>query len=663
MPQIARPQPAVTQDVVAELAAMLPPDADRCAVARTGLLPARRRAFFLRLSQGDPTAWLPGAPFTAFATAERIAGDGRRSFVMFARIAAEPETVRAFLDAHVSSPLLWGSEPSGGRGRSQWAQFLGRGVLRVQRGRWPEATGPAGVSTRCLELVRMYPDAIEVASRRGEEVILGEDAQFPRRVDTLVRVDGRAVTIRRDLVFATARQAIESLRSPDSLSGGPGLLGDTLADAPDTWRRGRVVAARSELLWSDLELLAEDDRQLLLAAQAANAVRVPRPASDVDVSNLAVVRQQRRLWRDVLAASHGAARRGAAEQLRLLLSRAIALHAAEHLLAEDLARVLLDELDDPAQAVAVVDGVLTQGPPEPEEWQMLRREALARFDQSGLARALEVDGILNRNEVPSAASDLVSLVGAGVDYAFAEGVRVAVATLVPVGTASRLRAVPPARLPLESLPDAVVELATLGRELTAPSAVYVVARDVASATPVPWHPDTAPVVRLRDRRGEPVLVGVATLGDPRLGRIGVTLTESLASGPVELIVFLVPMDGSGPDVVVRVAGRLDNGAFDLERAAAGAARVDWPAVARYLGAPLGALERRLFPPPELVVDAEGTDDARLLAELAVEVEGVRCETVALRVRCFASAERPDAALRLLRRFAGRRLAAEAARLR
>ena len=650
-------------DEAATLAAALPVGANRCAVSRPGRLPQNRRALFVRLSQGDLLPWVPDAPVVVFASADRVGPDGRRSSVALVRTSLDPATVRRWLETHAPLRIRFdgspaGDEPDGQRAFS--ARFIDSHTLRLQLGPWPvtSSDGP-GAEARCVALARSFPEAAEVASRHGEVLVLGASAHLPHRTDVVIVTDAAAVTVTRDVLMATAQQAEDrrlerAETEPLTLS----VMGDLYPDRVEHTRSGRVLSSRLRILWEDLFLAAQDQQRMAAAIVEDERRHHPQPAESIDLGTLSNVRRQVALWTQRVASSRGAARRASAEQLRVLLERAVVAHAAELELARQLTRLWIDELEDGAAAVAVADTVLARGPSDAEGWRSLRREAHAVSGRDALARALAEDGVVDGASSERAATDLSALRRQGVDYEFAEGAWLAAQAVESRADRLRMRDVAPARLPVDSFAETIGELADLASRRNGPAALYVLARGDRSDQRLLWNPDTSPVVEVRDASGAPRLIGVASTGDPRVRAMGRAIADGLLLGPIELAVFVVPIGGSQtrPELVLRIAGELESDAFVIDRASGGAARVDWRAVTRLLAEPLAALEPRVFPPPELEVDVADERDGRRLVELAAEHGAVECTRVAHRVRCSSAPEAPGAAREVLRRFAADRLA-------
>ena len=642
-------------DPGAQLAARLPPGANRCAVARPYLVPRARRGLVLRMSQADALPWVPGAPIASFASADRVGPDGRRSSVALVRTTADPATVRRWLEEHAPVRARFegrGASDEGGRAFS--ARFVDAHTLRLQLGPWPvtSSDGP-GAEARCASLAREFPEAAEVASRHGEVVVLGASAHLPRRTDLVLVADDTAVTITRHMHMASADQAEDRRLDLDELDPYAwSMAGDIYPERVDHTRRRHVLSSRMRILWEDLVLAAQDQRRMAAAIAEDERQREPRRPMDIDVSNLAVARSQIGLWTQRVAANRGALRRASAEQLAVLLERAIDAHPSEVELARQLARLSIDELADAEAAIAITERVLATTPPDVEEWRILRREAHAALGPEPLARVLAEDGVVAAAAVQRAAADLAALLRQGVDYEFAEGAWVASREIESRADRLRLRDVAHARLPIDSFVETFAELAEIGSPRQGATALYVLARGERSEHRLLWNPETTPVVEVGDTGGARRLVGVASTGDERLRSMGRSIADGFVLGPIELAVFVVPIDGSPaePQLVLRLAGTLESDAFVLEQASGGAARVPWREVARLLADPLADLEPRVFPPPELEIDVASEREARRLSDLAAEHGYLRCARVDHHVRCQSSPEAPSAAAEVLRRF-------------
>lgn len=655
-------------DVGTELAAALPVGANRCAVARPHLLPQARRSLFVRLSQSDPLPWVASAPVAAFASADRVAPDGRRSSVALVRTTADPATVRRWIEQHAPLRIRFDARSPGVDGtRAFAARFIDRDTLRLQLGAWPvtDSDGP-GAEARCVELARRFPDAAEVASRHGEVVVLGAAAHLPRRTDVVVVADVSAVTLTRYVHMTSAQQAEDRrLELADIEPFTFSMMGDLYPERIDHVRQRHVLSSRMRIRWEDLVLAAQDQRRMAAALVEDERRREPQQPGEVDVTNLAVAHEQIALWTQRVASSRGALRRASAARLRALLERTVAAHPAELELSRQLARVLIDELDDGEAAVVVVDRVLSRQPADPEGWRVLRREAFAARGVEPLAPVLEEDGLVPRGDARRAAADLVALRRQGVDYEFAEGVWVAAQVVEARADRLRMRDVASARLPLDSYMETLAELADIASGREGPAALYVLARGERSTHHLLWNPDTSPVVEVGDAGGDRRLVGVASTGDARVRAMGRSLSDGFVLGPIELAVFVVPIGGSPsrPELVLRLGGTLEVDALVLERASGGAARVDWREVARLLAEPLAALEPRVFPPPELEMSLANEREGRRLDELAMAHGAVHCTRTDHRIRCTSSPEAPSAAREVLRRFVRERLAGAARTLR
>src|SRR5690606_37117408 len=121
--------------------------------------------------------------------------------------------------------------------------------------------------------------------------------------------------------------------------------------------------------------------------------RRARPLEEIDVERLPFVRAQVRLREERLSRLHGEGRRRGAEELAQLIARALEQHPEALDLARRLARLQLDELEDPPGAIRTVDAALATGMERDDVWRVLRRGAwvaeVARAEPSTVASARE----------------------------------------------------------------------------------------------------------------------------------------------------------------------------------------------------------------------------------------------------------------------------------
>lgn len=655
-------------DDTALLAESLPPGANRCAAVRPALLPARRRAIFVRLSHSDPIPWTRGAPIRAWASAVRAGPDGHRSMVALARVTEPPDRVRAWLDEFSPRLIRWdgeGAEQGDPAEAAYRARFVDDRTLRIQKGSWPVVRGEGpGAEARCARLARAHPEAVEVASHHGDVVMLGIHPDVPRHTDTIIVADSERLEVTRRVTMASAEQAEErredfGAREADVWSS---VGGELLFDRVQHERRGRVLVTRMRMLWEDLVLAAEDQRRMAAAIAEDQRRHRPRPPERIDVQNLAVVGHQVALWSQAVDAARGAARRAKAAQLRTLLERAVAAHPGELGFSRRLARLLIDELDEGRAAAEVVEDVLARHPRDERSWRVLRREAAAAVGPEALARVLVSDEVVAAADADRAARDLAALRRSGVDYEFAEGVWLAAQAIERRTASLSLREVDATPFPLDAFTETLGELSVLGARNDGPRAMYVVARGERSDHHVMWHPEEAPVVEVGVGAGERRVAGVATIGDARTRAMGRALFDSFTLGPLELTVLVVPLGGSPdrPEVALRLGGTLETDRFVLDHVSGPAARASWGEVARLLARPLFAMEPdRVFPPPELVLELRTEREMTRLLDLASDRGALTCARTHLRVQCTTHPESPGAPLEVLRRFAAERLRRQA----
>ncbi len=668
----ARPRgaPPTTVDVGAQLAARLPTGADACVVGRPSLLSAARRSLFAQASQGDPLAWLPRAPVVAFAMARHEQPGSHPTTVLLVRTSTDAPTVRDWFLRNAQLRFAFGTvdddDPPDVR-----VSIDDERTLRVTSGRWPRRSDP-GTERRCLDLALRSPDALEVSSKRGLVVRMGGYPNVARARDVVATDDGTSVRlIRRTLTDAAATEGlpfgdldVDDLLRPSVAQFASRWLVQVTHDAHD----GPLRVTEMRISWEDLALLRQDV-SVITAAEVAGAQRTePHDVTAVDVTNLAVVERERLLWAARMDESvSGDARAHAAEQLRALLERAIPEHPAQTDLRRALFEVLSRELEQPRAAIAVAEAALTDlgALGDAESWRQLRREGFARLAASELAPVLVEDGIVDASASQRAAVALERLVADGTDYAFAEGSWIAADALLRrvQSQRSHIQRMPPTTLPLAALPEAI---SALLESRGVQGALYVaVAGHVRPWGLVQWDAEQSPVVDL-ELGDDTYLVGVASVGaTDRLRALGVTLSDHVAGGAAGVSFFVVPLGGSAGQAVSwgHLDGQIEDDRLHVERALGPAARVDWDRVRRYLADPLASAAERVFPPPEVRIDAASTRDVNALLSAADAEHGLSCERRdELGISCAAASDEPDSLRRALVVFATARLGQEAQRL-
>lgn len=616
----ARPAPS---DAAVEVAALLPDDAERCVVARPGLVAERRRALVRLHSHAEPAAWDTELGIVAYASALAEGEGGRQVRRSYYRLASpSPELVRDVL--HVR----WLDEPcEGDECRRAVARWIDARTLEVARYEWPRRPLPVS-SGDCVQLARESPDAIEVASRVTEQ--LGTIHLLrPARERTSLRVEGSSLESERELTFD---DAVEARILEAQIAHGRSIESALLPLGPAVRRverDGAQLRVRESRRWDELELAVEDERLAEQALARTAARHEPLPVARVRVDDLGSVRHQLRLRRAELARLAPDARARAAAELRDLLRRALVAHPSEASLALALARLELDVLDEPRASLAIAEDMLARGGIDERLWRALRREALARIDGAALARALAADGLASGGDAQRGAEDLAALLALGVPYEWAEGAWTSSRELLEArGPLSRANA----RLPLEGLLGALVGWARLGdaaRHLT----VQIAVRSPHAGEVRAIGETRAELVSVRAPRGGMVFVAAVPSPDlVALRRLGALLAPAIASGPLEVVVAL--RDPSGAHVsTLRVAGELAGDTLEIERVSEELAPAPWPLVARYLAQPLAELETALFPPPTLTVRAESAEVAAELRRSAEVTHPGACGVAGPMLRC------------------------------
>jgi hypothetical protein len=624
-----------------ELAAALPTGAEVCAVARPGAVAPSRRGLLRPLSQAGPLAWLGGVSVTAQAWASRSADGGRRAAVGLLRVNDPEAVVRARMASESATRLAWDGDtcdPPACLGLR--ATFVDARTVRIEQGTWPEGEA-AGVERRCRALALARPDALEVSVRLGTMTAPDLEVHVPRWVETLLRPMEGGVLREHLREMATSGAATES-RWQEVVDEG------TLARgvATDGWteQRGRVVRSIRTFAFEDLALASQDARRLR-RAQAHWATTPRGQGATVDVQDLRSVREAVVRHKRALTESTEAVRRSVARDLRALLERAAAAHPGETGLAHDLVRLLLDELGD-AEAAAEVARAALPRVPEAERplWRRLWREALAQRGPAHLAPALVAHGVVPEPRAAQAAEDLAALARGGVDYEWLENAW-GLAEVLGARTIPRNR-IAPVALPLDTFVATLRATGTLATHEAGPHALYVLARGPAVHGA---DPSGDACLRFHDTDGAPTcFVAVHDPARPSAGER--TLPFGLGQGAFTLHAQLVPLPaGEGQRVRhLQVEGRVRGETILIEGTSSSVGADGWGRVHRYLGLPLATPERRVFPPPELLVDAEGVRAATRLLRASRTVDGLACQAAGSRLSCelqsTALAEAPARAL-------------------
>jgi len=642
--------PEARHDAALELAALLPRGAHRCAVARPGAMSALQRSAYAQLSQGEEYAFLPDAPFVAVASAYRETARGIVRLTLV-RTSADREAVRHYLEERSGVRLVWPDEEDDLPHAARYeARFIDDRTVAIGSTDFPESTR-IGAEARCLSLASMHPGAVEVGSRRGrigQLVDLG--GLVPRRVDYRASVDAVRLSMVRVSIMRSSPE-VSGMRPPSfdgPLFGALPLA--VLAESRDERVEGRRVIETTRVAWQDMFLALEDERRIRVAIAADLRARGPQPASSVNVENLALVHEQRLLW-EALVDVPGDRGVEARRELSRLLERAIESHPREAELRGQLFDLLARHVGDAESAAEVATQAITDGVGDTETFRQLRREALARSDAAELARALGAEGIVSRGQAQGAAEALAAAVLDGADYAFAEGAWIAGRALVRRAYGARARRVTSVAMDLSGLVESIgvlVDVADVG------GALWV----AVEGTRPPWgvarfSAEDAPRIALNV--GRDVLVGAAsTSGDPRLRALGDSLADSLSPGPIVVSFIVVPFGGDAARPVAwgRFEGVLASDVFTIQRIAGRAADVDWARVNRYLAGPLASSLGRVFPAPEVTIEAVTPAEAEALTSLSDLHPFVICRRRGLEATCHGAPEQPRAVHDFIIEFAG-----------
>lgn len=645
----ATPPPPSPEPVA--LLAELPEGAQRCAVARPGLVSSARRGLLSPLTHADRLAWHPDVPVHVYVQASSADGLGGSRGVAVGRFVGPRREARRGIDR--AARVDW--EADRGR-RLPFARFVDDRTFRIERGgAWPPRR--PGVEVRCRELLREFPDALEVSVRVDEGEAWRHFDLGPTSAEAVLLPAPDGVTRLERERFAGAEGAAEhELGSPGTPAAGP------FPDRLERYRNGRVVTTRARYLWQDLELTADDMRRRASARAEASRAEELLPVPLVDVTDRALLTRQIEQRRARLVELRGRPRAAAAEQLRALLARAVEAWPTDEAHPRDLARLLVDELGDGAGAAQVASAALAAGLGDPAAFGLLVREALAASSVPTLADTLVAEGLFSRAAAPRVAVELATLQARGVDYEQAEAASIVVEALSTPTRRAPLRPARSGSLPLRSLPETLATLVRLGDEAPAERAVYVLVR-ATLAEPPPWDPSYPSWIAL-GHAADARLFGAFTLGDGGRPRaLGEALPVAVAEGPCEVVMAFVPFDAdaSRPDALLRLSGRVDGGDLVIERASRRGPPLDWPRVARYLAAPLASFELQTFPPPIVDIEALDDEDVERVRSLARGVGGLECDVELRTVSCLASVERAAAVVSLVHALARDRLAAEIAR--
>lgn len=644
------------------LAESLPGGATRCVVARPRMVARERRSAAIRVSRASPLAWDATLDLDAYASAASVRR-GASAPASSARFGLARTVAAAAADL-ASAGLSPGDRIDESCIATPCPRISVHAVaartLAVEVGR---LAGDRETVARCVELARANPDAIEVSVQSGSELSLGRPRAALVRIERVLRADRAHLAIETRQTLRNAAVAEAAVAYRDVLEEVAPLLGPALADRLRVSREGQTVTIRARLLWEDLELAAADNARLEAAVAEQDQARRPRPVDEVDVADADLALEQLDLRLATLATSPIDARRDLAAEARALAERALGAHPGDDRIRGRLYRLLIDELADARAAAAVAEQAIVGGAGDRARWQLARRRALAHVDTAALARLLSDEHVVGAHDAARASRDLVAATAAGGDYERVEGLWVA--ALAIEGRVRVMRSWPTraARLPLSTAPMALVALAGVAADSASVSRAAYLTLAGAAVEPLAATRNPADEVLVTHGDGGRATLVAATTTTAAVGAtsaepVGRALSLGAVPGELEISVAVVPFDAvdGAPSLVLVVRGHVEGASFVVERASL--RNADFGALARYLARPLLALEPpALFPPPAWSIETERADEARELAELALEEPGVDCRADGLRVECQAHPDDPAAARRALYRVAGLRLRA------
>ncbi len=616
------------------IAQLLPPGADSCTISRVGAVADARRSLVDQVSHAGPVAWSAGAPFVAYAQAIQR-GFSRGAYRAVVRV-SDIDLARRYLEN--DAPVRVGFDEACPVGaRNCWrAQVVDARTIRLSMGEWDSEI--QGAELRCARMAREHPEAIEVGVSRH----VGHFG--PELGEQLVQLGYEVPGFESELVIEASEYGLSRTERVeaqlDSENDALGLIALLRGEADD-WaaasrQRTRVSGDRVmfELgfVWEDLELAERDAQRIRQARALAAEDELPLAIQHVDVRNLDVVRHQLSLHNQRIQNSQGNTRRGHVRAAQALLEQTLRVFPADAALNRRLATLYLEELHDGAAAAELANNMLARNPRDAESWRVLRRRALSSVGAAALRDALVEDGVLDRRTAQDAADALVGFSAA--DYEDAEGaVR---ATLQLARFSRRVRPLREAQiLPLTSLIESLLNVV----DEDGPSQhVFFQLHVDAELEQGGWgNPDGRVLTWQTGSRS--VRYGASLTDAPLSVRdVANGIFHRLNDVDVELLIAAVPMGRELSDPAlssVRIRGRIEEADFRLTHASV---RVDWDAFARYIALPFAELEGRLFPPPDMSLQAEDSRSAEAIAA-ATEYEPVlECTASGVDVDCTVSPE-------------------------
>lgn len=387
---------------------MLPAGADRCVLARPSRLAAERRERVARVSQSEPLAWLRELDVQAYAAVSRERRDGPSAELILVRVSLSPEAARELLDRRAGLRLQWSELPCAEPVCGPRARFVGPGLLRIERGVFPEGAGE-GAEVRCARLAAQSPDALELSVARNRSL----DA-LPLRASTTLRATGTGLRSSRVELMPSMAAAAQAARDAAQLV--PLYATNVRSEVTDLELRTEL-----DVRFEDLALVEQDDARMRSAELEADA-RDQTAALPAD-------RAEPHAREDVLAElgyrlerAHrltGAERDVELLATRALLERACVAQPDDEGLAALLAELLVTELRDPVAARAALARFARPGPGGHRVAALVRQAAALEGERS-LARELSAQKLTTNAKASQLARAILTRVQTGVSYVDAE---------------------------------------------------------------------------------------------------------------------------------------------------------------------------------------------------------------------------------------------------
>ncbi|MDH5672738.1 MAG: hypothetical protein OEZ06_11350 [Myxococcales bacterium] len=387
-------------------------------MARPARLSPAHRQLFVRMSQGEPMAWLASLEVEAYALAERSSPDGPGARISLLWVRGPRRQVREALQRGSGLDLRWGDLDCGVGGcRRVVATFVDESIVRIERGRFPSRP-PRGAEARCAALARDHPGALELAARRSRRMVRAGSLGLPLRSTTVVEPSARGLLLQRIDMMSGLEAAANALS---------GELGRRLAERP----RGRLgtelerkvvgdeLRVVREVRWQDLELARDDELRLRDARREAEVVDRLTPLDEVDVNDREALLSAVGLRLERAAGAGGMIANTMFGEARTLLERGLTRFPEDQGLALLLTELLLQSKDSAARALELAER-FAERPGAASSWKLRRRHAAAQLDEASLARHLVSDGLVSRGTARKVARAIREAMTQGQDYERAE---------------------------------------------------------------------------------------------------------------------------------------------------------------------------------------------------------------------------------------------------